>query len=167
MHRANKRTKPRLRPPRHKEPPAEGRPNRALFKKRKNTTVWRQSRGDDDRDMDWVVSAASQHYRQTYVESRGGKPIRKKKTGIKSRDRPCKPKVVFPGNLDVLEALFPPRTEQNRRPSATKSFMFLLLPVPCSDGPPRPSCVFRVTSTRIGLLSQSRTLNDLAIRTWP
>ena len=73
------------------------------------------------------MSAASQHYRQTYVESRGGKPIRKKKTGIKSRDRPCKPKVVFPVNLDVLEALIPPA--HRAKPTAVGDEVIYVPPV--------------------------------------
>ena len=105
---ANRITKTRVGPPRRKEEPPE-RANRALLKKRKSVAIWRRSRDDDQRAMDWVISAASQHFRQHYAESRGAPPIRKKKVaGTKSRNRACAPKAVNPINLAELEALIPP-----------------------------------------------------------
>ena len=105
---ANRVIKTRVGPPRRKEEPPE-RADRALFKKRKAVAVWRRSRDDDQRAMDWALSAASQHYRQYYAELHGAPPIRKKKVpGTKTRNRACKRKVVNPVNLSELVALIPP-----------------------------------------------------------
>ena len=104
---ANRVTATRVGPPRRKEEPPE-RADRALLKKRKTVAAWRRSRDDDERAMDWVLSAASQHYRQYYAELKGAPPLRKKKEpGTKTRNRACKAKVVNPVNLAELEALIP------------------------------------------------------------
>lgn len=149
----NQKVKPRVLKPRRKGPPEP--PTRALIKKRKNVVVWRGARPEDDRAMDWALSSASQHYRQVYAESRGIGPIRKKKVvGKKPRKRTCKAKVIFPVNLEQLEALIP-RAHRAKPTTAGNEIIY----VPAVAGP-----LERWVTATVERISRHRDTNWIIVK---